>query len=69
MSWWGILVCFLGVRQSRDVPHMTLTCERVAGTHHGRGEDDREYARGLAEEGACDACPRERTAGAKQVRL
>jgi len=24
---------------------------------------------GLAEEGACDAYPRERTAGAKQVRL
>jgi hypothetical protein len=50
---------------------MILTCERVAGTHHGRGDDDREYARAraLAEEGACDACPRGRTAGAKQVRL
>jgi hypothetical protein len=41
----GSLVCFLGVRQTRAVPHMTLTCECVAGTHHGRGDDDREYAR------------------------
>jgi Domain of unknown function (DUF1707) len=49
MSLRGIAGLLPGVRQARAegraVPHMALTCECVGGTHRGRGDDDREYAR------------------------
>jgi hypothetical protein len=49
MSLRGIAGLLPGIRQARAegraVPHMALTCECVGGTHRGRGDDDREYAR------------------------
>ena len=49
MSLRGIAGLLPGVRQARAegraVPHTARTCECVGGTHRGRGDDDREYAR------------------------